>query len=695
LGKVLAEKDSRPPESYPSADLKEEAMAAGEAEATNTRRRFLQIAAGAAGLALAPGVRLAAADRAGGDPQGQSPGQAPDAQVTRLTEHLAVYHGPINVGIVHDGGKALLIDCGDGSVAEALPTLGITKVEQIVFTHHHRDQACGAYDMAAGGAKIGVPEAEKEHFANPAGYWNDDRQLWRVSRSFRPHPLMLTEPLRVDEAFAGGHQLHFGPAKIGVLSTPGHTEGAVSYLVEVDGRRVVFSGDCIYDEGQIWDLHSLQKGFAKGGRQIGGYHGFLGDRWRLVESLGRIKDLQPQTLVPSHGKLISRPAEAIDALAARLETCYENYVASSALRHYFPELFTDYAGRPGQMPIRPGIKPPDCLRHFGTTWMLVSQGGAAWVMDVGSPRIVTQIKKMLTDGEIKSVAGLWVTHYHNDHTEGIPAFQKEFDCPCITDRRLAEVLVNPTAWRLPCLMPEPIRVHRPMADGQSWPWQEFRLTSYFYPGQTLYHAALLVEHEGLRMFFVGDSHTMAGIDDYCAYNRNWLGRNVGFQYCLDLIEKLRPTHLFNCHVADAFTFTPEEIRFMRQNLDEREKLFGGLVPWDHANYGLDPSWVRCQPYQQKAAAGEKVAVRVIFTNHSAQPRQAACRAVLPRAWSGASQGNATTPWATATLPAKVEGPLELSFQVPAAAGPGRYIIAIDVKYGQWTLPQLTEAMVVV
>ena len=45
----------------------------------------------------------------------------------------------------------------------------------------------------------------------------------------------------------GGHQFAFGPARIHVLATPGHTEGAVSYLVEVDSKRVVFSGDCIYD----------------------------------------------------------------------------------------------------------------------------------------------------------------------------------------------------------------------------------------------------------------------------------------------------------------------------------------------------------------------------------------------------------------------------------------------------------------
>jgi glyoxylase-like metal-dependent hydrolase (beta-lactamase superfamily II) len=616
----------------------------------------------------------------------RSPGAEPGS-VTELSEHLLVYHGPINVGIVRDGNRALLVDCGDASAAAALKKLGITKIEQIVFTHHHRDQACGARQLAPG-AKIGVPAGERELFANTASYWSDDGQLWRVYRSFRPHPLTLTEPLEVDEAFADGHQLEFGPAKIRVLDTPGHTEGSVSYLVEVDGKRVVFSGDAIYDEGRVWDVYTLQKGFSKGGRSIGGYHGFMGDRWRLVESLERIKELKPDLLLPSHGNLMRQPARAVDTLIERFETCYENYVAISALRHYFPPLFTDYEGKPGQMPIRPGIKPPDCLRHFGTTWMLVSKTGAAFVMDVGSPRIVDQLQKMLTDGEIKSVDGLWVTHYHYDHTDGIPEFQQVFDCPCITDRRLADVLTNPTAWRLPCLAPEPIRVHRPMEDGQSWPWHEFKLTSYFYPGQTRYHDALLAEAGDLRMLFVGDSHTMSGIDDYCAYNRNWLGRDVGFQYCISLIEKLRPTHIFNCHVADAFTFTPEEIGFMRKNLDEREELFGELVPWDHANYGLDACWVRAFPYTQQAKPGDTVQVDVVITNHSTQAHNCACRAVLPEALGGEPGA-----WLQGTAPAKTEHALPLSLPIPADTPPGRYVIPIDVKHGPWHLPQFAEAII--
>jgi glyoxylase-like metal-dependent hydrolase (beta-lactamase superfamily II) len=645
--------------------------------ATPNRREFLQTV-GLGAVALGAGHWPPASWAAEPGAKGAS------GDLVQLSKCLFVYRGPIHVGIIRDGAKALLIDCGDARVAEALGRLGVSTIDQIVFTHHHRDQACGAQVFAEKGSRIGVPGAERAHFEKVDAYWSDPRSRWHIYNQ-HPHHLMLAEPLRVDAAYADGQTIEWGPAMIRVVATPGHTDGSVTYLVEIDGEITAFCGDAIYDDGRIWELYSLQKGTG-----TSDYHGFLGARPQLTESLRRLAAARPRRLVPSHGVVMDDPQKAIDTLIRRLDACYEKYVAISALRHYFPKMFTEYAGRPGQMPIRPGRPAPACLRHFGTTWMLVSKDKAAWVMDCGGPHVVERIRGMLDKGEIASVEGLWVTHYHDDHVDGIPAFQKAFSCPCITDRHVAEVIADPLAWRLPCISPERARVDRTPQPGQSWTWREFKMTSYHLPGQTLYHAGLLVESGELRMLFVGDSFTMAGIDDYCAHNRNWLGRGVGFDQCLALIEELRPTHLFNPHVDLAFDFTPEQCRFMRQNLAERERLFGELFPWDHANYGMDELWVRCHPYEQKASAGHRAAIEVVITNHSAVPRDAACRAVLPRAWKAKPQ-----PWSGATIAAKTEGRVPLALEVPPAVPPGRYVIPIDVRYHDRLLPQWTEAIVTV
>ncbi len=609
---------------------------------------------------------------------------AANHELVELSEHLAIYRGPINVGIIRDGTKALLIDCGDGRVQPLLDALNVSHVEGILFTHHHRDQACGAQAFVNRGARLTVPARERDYFEKVTDYWNNPATRWHLY-NFHPHHLMLAEPVPVAAVASDGQTITWGPARIQVLDTPGHTDGSVSYLVEVDGKRRVFCGDTIYDAGQLWELYSLQKGTT-----TTDYHGFLGARPQLISSLRKIDALHPDQLIPSHGQIMHDPSGAIKALVSRLDQCYDKYVAISALRHYFPKMFTEYAGRKDHMAIRAGKPAPACLRHFGTSWVLVSKDKAAFVMDCGGSNVIKQLQQLRDKADIHAVEGLWITHYHDDHVDAVPEFQKTFDCPCITDRHVAEVITDPLAWRLPCVSPSKARVDRQTRDGESWDWREFRLTAYHFPGQTRYHAALGVESGDLRMLFVGDSFTMSGIDDYCAQNRNWLGTDVGFDHCLALLDKLRPTHIFNCHVGQAFEFTADECRFMRANLAEREKLFGQLFPWDHANYGMDGSWIRCYPYEQKSIAGNPIAFDVVVTNHSAVPKKCVCRAVPPQAWR-----NRNSDWISIEASPKAEAQARVTLMTPADVAPGRYVIPIDITYGDRDLPQFTEAIIVI
>ena len=123
----------------------------------------------------------------------------------------------------------------------------------------------------------------------------------------------------------------------------------------------------------MWELYSLQKGIT-----TTDYHGFLAPASSWSRAFSGSRRSKPDRLVPSHGQIMAKPAQAIDALCRRLEICYDKYVAISALRHYFPKMFVDYAGRPDHMPIRPGKPVPACLRHFGTTWVLVSEDDRPW-----------------------------------------------------------------------------------------------------------------------------------------------------------------------------------------------------------------------------------------------------------------------------------------------------------------------------
>ncbi|MBX3015731.1 MAG: MBL fold metallo-hydrolase [Caldilineaceae bacterium] len=611
---------------------------------------------------------------------------------TRLSDNIFVHHGCCNVGIVRVGDRALLIDSGNGDVQATLTALGITAIDHILLTHHHRDSASGVARLATPSTVVGVPAAERPWFEAVEQFWHDPKMRWHLY-NIHPHNLMLAESVPVQEVYAEGDQIQWGGATITALETPGHTDGSLSYLVEMGTERFVFCGDLIYGAGQLWELYSLQKGNGR----ITDYHGFLGDRHRVLQGLARLVAINPLRLIPTHGMILQNLAGAVDLLRQRLEQCYDNYVAISALRHYFPDLFADYADRVGHMPIRAGKPVPNFLRHVSTTWVIIAANGEAFVMDCGAQSVLDALQRWQTKGTIRRVTGCWVTHYHDDHVDYLDQFQALYPCPTYADSLVAEVVTEPQAYRLPCISPTVVRIDERTTDGQRWQWNEFQMTAYHFPGQTYYHGGLLVEGRGVRLFFSGDSFTMAGIDDYCSGNRNLLGTGVGFDRCLALMERLQPTHIFNCHVAPAFDFTADEIGHMRANLALREDQYGQLVPWDHANYGLDEHWVRCEPYEQVATPGAPVTLSVVITNHSATARTASARPILPAAWAMAVAE------AHITIPPKRAGRLTFTFSLPAelqdiphptlpANGPSRIVVPVEVTYHGHALGQFREAL---
>jgi len=504
------------------------------------------------------------------------------ATLTTISQHLFIYRSIVNVGVIHRGEEALLIDIGDGSVVDVLAGGGIRWVDGVLFTHHHRDQAIGASRVLAGGGWTGAPEAERTLFEDVGSYWSDPKNRWHVYH-FRPHNV-LTEPVPIHRTFVDGDTLRWMPARITALSTPGHTDGSMTYLVDVDGQRIAFCGDLIFDEGQILELYSLQKGF--GG--LSDYHGFM-SAWReVIASLRRIESTGATALVPSHGNIIRDPKSAIDLLETRLQAVYENYLSTSALWYYFPDLLREQSPTAKPAAIAPLRASPPFLRHVGTSWMVQSDSGRLLVMDCGSEEVVKQVETWLVGGEIQAVDALWITHYHDDHVDAVPQFRQRFRCPIIAEQSVAQVVSQPENWRLPCLSPWAIPVDRVVKHGETWRWQEFTLTAYHFPGQSLYHGGLLVEGNGLRLFFCGDSLTPTGLDDYCAFNRNLLGEGVGYDFCLQLLGELQPDMLFNCHVDAPFAPSSADLRRWRDLLKERVAWLKHLLPYEDPNDGIDP-----------------------------------------------------------------------------------------------------------
>ena len=333
---------------------------------------------------------------------------------------------------------------------------------------------------------------------------------------------------------------------------------------------------------------------------------------------------------------------------------------------------------------------PQWIIPISNTRVLVSASGAAFVIDCGGKRIREQIRQMRQQGRITGVEGLYITHYHNDHTDEAQALAEEWGCPVYACREQQDILEHPGAYRLPCLTPNPIRSVKAMSEGARMRWHEFEFTFSYYPGQTLYHGGLLVKKDGGEtVFFVGDSWCPSGMDDYCLLNRNFLEPGMGYAYCLDVLRRLpKEALLINQHVEPAFRYSAAQIEIMAENFERRQALVAELVPWDDANYGVDEQWARFYPYGSEAEAGRTFKVQFIVTNHANEKRPYHVTPRLPMGWK------IDTTAAEMVVDARREGTATFAI-TPPAGWRGLAVIAadVDVDHGRWELREWSEAMV--
>ena len=159
-----------------------------------TRRHFLESAAA-----------LGAAPAAAQTPKALRklcvrPAFAPTGAPRKITENVWAFEDTCNVYVIKDGASCVLIDFGSGKILDHLPRMGISKVDYILHTHHHRDQCQGDRKAIARGIPIAVPAHEKHLFADAENFWRNRRvfHLYYVRNDFHT----LTKNVRVAKTLA-------------------------------------------------------------------------------------------------------------------------------------------------------------------------------------------------------------------------------------------------------------------------------------------------------------------------------------------------------------------------------------------------------------------------------------------------------------------------------------------------------------
>jgi glyoxylase-like metal-dependent hydrolase (beta-lactamase superfamily II) len=566
--------------------------------------------------------------------------------------------------------------------ATALYGAASAKVTRLLLTHARRDA------ILAGSASVIVPAAEKDLFASPGDFW----AKFETAR-FHDYAQQTTKtpvaPLRLDRTVSDGDTLDAGAVRIRVIGTPGYTRGAVSYLLETAGKRIACTGDLIYGDGKLFDLYSLQDAVPEA--KARGYHGYAARAGDLIRSLRAIAKENPDLILPARGPAIADPQASIARLIQRLQAFLQSHFETDALRWYWGDenhrIRSRAVERPMDiLPMAEQAKLPADILPIGNSRVILSKTGNAFVVDAGNRNLLPELRKLRDAGRLRTVEGIWITHYHDDHTDYIRDVSAEFHSPVYFSDRMSEVMGKPGAFRLPCLTTREAPTSGAKRDGETLDWHEWKFTFWHFPGQTLYHGGLVAKRQdGQTYLFTGDSFTPSGMDDYCMQNRNILRQGEGYDFCLRRIASLpRNTWLLNQHVEPMFRYTRAQVSRMQTALAERSASLAQLSPWPDINYMVDESWARVFPYGSAIGAGETLDLELRIANH------APTRMVYKVSWNLppglelilADRERDIAPRADGVLRARVR-----------AATPGLHVVTADVAFAGRELKQWTEALV--
>ena len=341
------------------------------------------------------------------------------------------------------------------------------------------------------------PYWDGEYFLDPEQHFRE-RQTWN-SYDNRWDRFSPVRPIPVTDWMMDYETRNIAGLEWEVIPTPGVTNGASSYLVTVNGRRLAFVGEVICGHGRTARLAPLQYNYNDMSGAVNLWH-----------SCSRLLDAKPDMLLPSLGEPIDNPAGAIGAFKKNLKRLDEIVPGFSAalnepddddIEEILPHLYRSKYG--------------SAHTHF-----VISKSGKVMSLDYGyntaaylapgkqhvSNRraFLHGLKGLKKHFSVDRIDTVLVTHFHDDHVNGVPLLQRLFGTTVWAGRHFSDILEQPNRYDRPCLWHELINVNRHLPDAETVYWEDIPITLYPMSGHTRFATLVCMEIDGKRVAHTGD-----------------------------------------------------------------------------------------------------------------------------------------------------------------------------------------------
>ena len=241
-------------------------------------------------------------------PKEQDPISKPTAVplINQVTPHLYKlsheFQGKNFAIIISDSGKGLILDCGlfpepmlDKMILGMREHLGLKSIDAFWISHMHGDHFL-----------LG-PTLKRKYGAQA---WTLDRIVDKIEhpRRYDYAALVSAYPdgfdgMPIDKAFRDGETIEWEGYKIQVDWMPGQTEFGCCLWLELDGKRIAFTGDNLFGSPADESQNGHEAVVARNSAIF--EEGYLyGSRY--------LKNLKPDLVMGSHSYVMPNPAEFLD-----------------------------------------------------------------------------------------------------------------------------------------------------------------------------------------------------------------------------------------------------------------------------------------------------------------------------------------------------------------------------------------------